>query len=458
MSNVFIDSNLVQSKNAIGEITMMSKMLYIFFLVVSPMISIAQDHSTMNHEKMSATQSSDHGTMPTSSKDCEPMTIWDMASSSCIAVPKPGMEMGMWMVHGNGFLVQPFAEGPRGRNEFSVPNMLMAEVGHTSGDKNYFAVNLMLTFEKWTFPKDGYPELLQIGERNEDDEPYVDAQHPHSSPIMGLTFSDVIALGGDNFVKVFFAPRGQSTDGPVAFMHRPTGMVNPDAPLGHHIGQDVSHITSTVLGVSLYAGKNLLEASVFNGTEPEPTKVDLPLGPLNSFSVRAGYQISDSWSGMVSASEVSDPEPHDPTLEKIWRYSASLYSENELGNGWKFNNSFIFGLVNNYDHVSALRSFLDEFWFHTDSPHHYWGRIEVLERTGSQLQILGLENPEEPQWVTALSAGYTYKWMLGQSMEAGMGLGVTKNLLPSDFRDTYGGDPWSGKIFFQLSGMAMGNY
>src|SRR6185437_3841264 len=82
--------------------------------------------------------------------------------------------------------------GPRGREAFSAPNMFMADLGSSVGDRQYFNVDLMGTFERWTFPHDGTPELLQIGARQADGIPFLDAQHPHSSPIMGLTLSDTI--------------------------------------------------------------------------------------------------------------------------------------------------------------------------------------------------------------------------------------------------------------------------
>jgi hypothetical protein len=435
----------------------MFKGFIVFVFLALPLISFAQHqgHQMGSHDSMAKKSSQMMGP-----EDCDEMMVWDRTTAMCIALPMADMPMGMWMIHGNGFLVQDFQEGPRGRDRLSAPHMVMGQVGHSYGN-HFLDVNFMLTFEKWTLPKEGYPELLQIGERNEDDQPYIDAQHPHSSPIMGLTFSDTIRIGeGRDYLKVFFAPRGQATEGPIAFMHRPTGQVNPDAPLGHHIGQDVSHITSTVLGASLNLGRFGMEASVFNGTEPEPAKVDLPLGTLNSYGTRLSYQFSEQTLAMISAAEVKDSEPHDPDLGKVWRYSGSLYSKYTVGeSGWMFHNSIIYGHINNYDHISMLRSLTEEFWLHqSDIPHNYWGRIEFVERSASELAIVGVGNGNDPKWVTALTAGYTYKVKCKEFAELGMGASVTKDILPADFRSSYGGDPLTGKVFIQLSGMRMGSF
>lgn len=388
--------------------------------------------------------------------NCSELEIWDYSTSSCQQLTMVDMPITMWMIHGNAFLTQSFQEGPRGHNRFAVPNMIMAEAGGSVTDTQYVNANLMLTAERWTFPKEGYPELYQIGERNENEKPYIDGQHPHSSPIMGLTFSDTIKLGEDkDHLKLFFAPRGQATEGPTAFMHRSTGMINPDAPLGHHIGQDVSHITSTVFGASLGIGRFRIEGSTFNGTEPEPAKVDLPVGPLNSYAGRLIYEFSDNFSAMASAASVKNPEPRDPTIDKINRYSASAYLQHHFESIWALHNTFIFGAINNYDHVSTLRSFLYEFWFHSDSPSNYWGRIEFVERTAIQLGIMTATDPFKPQTVTALTAGYTYDFMKSKNSKLGVGASITKNISPTEFKDAYGGDPWSGKVFLQISGMKM---
>lgn len=385
--------------------------------------------------------------------DCHPMEVWDFSMGMCMPIAMKGMPMKMVMLSYNAFLTQTVEEGARGRSALSVPNMMMLDVGSSIGDRHYVNLDFMGTAELWTFPKNGTPELLQIGEENADHEPYLDAQHPHSSPIMGLTLSDTITLSGKDFVKVFFAPRGQSTDGPVAFMHRPTGMVNPDAPLGHHIGQDAGHITSTVLGTTLHFNETTIEASAFNGTEPEPSKVDLPLGPLNSYAARFIQEFTPQMYAMASAAYVKSPEPHDPELDSIWRYSASLYNDLTFDNGWMLHNTLIWGLVNFYDETSALNSFAEEFWFHKERQ-NIWGRIEYLQRTPGELEIASSQ-PHDPQWVTAVTVGYTHEIGTWESGRVGLGASVTKDLLPSEYRAAYSGDPLTGKVFLQVGGMNM---
>lgn len=426
--------------------------IFVFTIcLISSLASAQHSHSGMN--------STSHK-MAMSAKDCTKDQVWDHSMGSCRQLAMLNMPMAMWMVHANAFLVQTASQGPRGYDYFAAPNILMLEGGKSAGDRHYLDVNLMLTLERWTFPKSGYPETFQIGEKNENEQPYIDAQHPHSSPIMGLTLSDTIRLGeGTDYLRLFIAPRGQATEGPTAFMHRPTGMINPDAPLGHHIGQDVSHITSTVVGSSLGLGKTVFEISAFNGTEPEPAKVDLPVGPLNSYAGRIIYQFSEDVTLMASGAFVKDPEPHDPTLEKVTRYTLSSSVQHGFDSGWMLHNTFIYGLIHNYDHIGSLRSLLYEFWLHSsDSPSNFWGRIEVLERTGSQLGITVGSDLSTPKWISAVTAGYTYDLVKFESSKVSLGGSITKSIAATEFKDAYGGDPLSGKIFIQIGGMKMGSF
>ena len=394
---------------------------------------------------------------PMGAAGCNQMQVWDGAMAMCMPLPMKGMPMSMYMFHYNTFFTQTYEEGPRGRNTFTVPNMFMADLGTSIGDAHYVNVDFMGTLERWTFPKSGYPLLLQIGEENDDHEPYIDAQHPHSSPIMGLTFSDTISLGsGKDHVKLWFAPRGQSTDGPIAFMHRPTGMVNPDAPLGHHLGQDAGHITSTVLGAAVRRSETTIEASIFNGTEPEPAKVDLPIGSLNSYAARLTQEFTPHFSVMGSYAFVKNPEPHDSSIDHVDRYSISVYNDHDFENGWMIHNAFIYGLINFYGGTSALNSYGEELWLH-EGKKNIFARLEYLQRTEGQLQIAST-TPNDPKWLTAVTVGYSHRIANYEWNEISLGVSVTKDFLPATFKTAYSGEPLAGKIFLQVGGMQMWDF
>ena len=390
--------------------------------------------------------------------ECADMEVWDYGMAMCMPLPMKDMpqKMTMLMLHGHAFGVFTSEAGPRGVRKFSAPNVFMADLGRSVGDLQYVNLDLMGTFEKWTFASSGYPELLQVGERNAQGEPFIDAQHPHSSPIMGLTLSDTIALGAEqNHLKLSVAPRGESTEGPIAFMHRPTGMVNPDAPLGHHIGQDVGHISSTVLAGSLRQGSTTYEISTFHGEEPEPTKIDLPLGAPNSYAARVIQEFSPTVFAMASTAYVKSPEADDPEIPFVARYSASVYHQHDLGKGWTVHNALIYGLVTKYDHASSLNSFAEEFLLHQSQGPNVWGRLEVLQRTPAELLVATSGDSNSGRWVTAATLGYTHDITQAYGVHFGLGASVAKDFLPAEFQGKYGGYPWTGRVFLQVGGMGM---
>ncbi len=387
-------------------------------------------------------------------EDCGEMTTYSYPMAMCEGLAMPEMPMTMTMLQGNAFVVGNQTEGPRAQNKIASTSMFMVDYGKSISDRNYLNVDVMLTLEKWTLPRSGYPLLMQIGEENEDHQPYIDAQHPHSSPLMGLTFWDKYTLGDNSYIKAFFAPRGEATEGPVAFMHRQSGQVNPDAPLGHHIGQDVAHITSTVAGIELRRNWTTLEFSTFHGEEPKPTEVNLPIGRPDSYAVRLTRQFTKEIYAMASASYVSHPEPHDPDLDHIWRYSFSMYTNAKFDSGWLFHDAFIFGLVNHYDGAGALRSLLYEAAVNRERS-TVWGRIEAVERTPDELLIKQSNDRSVGRWVELLTLGYTHAIFQRDDYEVTIGASASKSFLPIDYQADYGGNPLTARVFAQVSGMKM---
>jgi hypothetical protein len=431
----------------------MSKRSWIFIFVVSLWVCarpvFAQDSTNMMDSMMPSMK--EGGILLNSTPSLGAMETMDVDMQMVMPFARPKMPMTMLMLHGYSFFETVAEEGSqRGRADFSAPNMFMADLGTTLDDRQYLNLDVMLTSDLWTVPPTGTPELLQIGENQSNGQPFVDAQHPHSSPIMGLTLSDTISLSDDDksALKLFAAPRGESTDGPIAYMHRITGEVNPDTPLGHHIGQDVGHISSTVLGESLKLGSFHIESSVFNGSEPNPTQVYLPLSPINSFAVRGIEELSPNVMIMASYAWVGTPEPGIPNDQ---RYSASIYTHIPLNDSMTFHNTLIYGGVTNIDNTSSLNSFLDEFLFNS-AVASIFARVEVLQRTPNELQIPGLPNSDTGQWVSAFTLGYSHQVVAWDGWELRAGLSVTNDQVPADYQTVYEGNPFTYKFFFQLGG------
>jgi hypothetical protein len=387
---------------------------------------------------------------------CAVNESWDNAMNMCM--PSASSAGAHTVVSGqfNVFGVFSLVQGPRGVDQFAAPDMFMLDVGSAFTARQFLNLNLMGTTELWTYPQRGYPQLLQIGEEHSDGQPFVDAQHPHSSPIMGLTLSDTVSLESAATLKLFFAPRGESTDGPIAFMHRESARDNPDAPLGHHVGQDVGHISSTVLAAQLDLGRVIVEASAFNGTEPNPTVVDLPLGPINSEALRMTYAITSDHRVMASVANVKQTDPQYPGTTSATRLSASLYDHFTLADLGSLDHTLIVGSITRHPTDSPLTSFLDEVVLQRGSS-DFWGRMEVLQRLASELEIPTSPLPasDVKHWVSAVTLGYTHWSSPYRNLQIGLGSSLTLDLVPTEWASVYGSrTPVTVRLIIQVRGSA----
>lgn len=387
------------------------------------------------------------GTAP---EECGPDEYWDEAMQICMPLGKTSLSF-----HANQFLIGLTGSGPRGRTAFSAPNMFMVNFQQRISACDSVKVQWMGTTDKWTTPTKGTPLLLQTGESDKNGVPFIDAQHPHTSPVMGLTFAVVHCMGklGDDSFTLSFSPRGEATAGPMAFMHRPSAEGNPNAPLSHHL-QDVFHIMSTVLAAKLELGKWSIEGSIFSGQEPSPTEVTLDMHKFDSGGLRLGRKITPNVTAGVSAASVLEKHrtapnfiPEDPeraTLVAAWVSTKHKFESGTL------KTSTIFG--QSREDQEQLNSFLQEmtYKFGKLEQNNVFSRFEVLQRTPDQLQINIVGDAKKAEWVKALTLGYERG--IGSKKAASLYAGgsLTKAFVPTAFKATYGGNPLSAEVHLRI--------
>ena len=131
----------------------------------------------------------------------------------------------------------------------------------------------------------GYPLLLAAGETADGMTPLVDRQHPHDL-FMELSASYSLRLSDRASVFVYAGLPGEPAFGPPAFMHRLSIMDSPEAPISHH-WLDSTHISFGVVTAGLVLDRVKLEASRFNGREPDQHRWDIETGPLDFTALRA---------------------------------------------------------------------------------------------------------------------------------------------------------------------------
>src|SRR6185295_18664261 len=145
----------------------------------------------------------------------------------------------MLMAHGVVNFIYDDQGGDRGGNKTFSSSMAMLMASRPLG-AGTFGLRGMVSLDP-LMGKSGYPLLLQTGETANGQQHLTDRQHPHDA-FMELAATYSVPLSEKNSVYGYVGLPGEPALGPSAFMHRFSGMENPEAPLTHH-WLDSTHIT-----------------------------------------------------------------------------------------------------------------------------------------------------------------------------------------------------------------------
>ena len=202
----------------------------------------------------------------------------------------------MYMIHGNVFLrynkQDLFNAGSRGGYKFDMPNMWMFMGQRNVGKNGLFHFSSMLSLDPITVGESGYPLLFQTGETY-NGQPLIDRQHPHDLfSELSVSYSHALSSKSDLFLYLGYP--GEPALGPVAFVHRPSGFFNPDAPLTHH-WVDATHITFGVATLGYRYGNWKIEGSSFTGREPDENRYNFDKPRFDSWSGRLSYNPTTNW-------------------------------------------------------------------------------------------------------------------------------------------------------------------
>ncbi|OGI30566.1 MAG: hypothetical protein A2287_10120 [Candidatus Melainabacteria bacterium RIFOXYA12_FULL_32_12] len=283
-------------------------------------------------------------------------------------------QLGRWttMLHWSVFGDYDNQGGPRGDQGFYSENWGMASVATPIRTRSVTQFRDMMSLEPLTVGSRGYPLLFQTGETFRG-EPLIDRQHPHDL-FMELSAQYWLRLKNSTWFRLYAAPVGEPALGPVAYPHRYSALLNPEAPLSHHI-QDSSHITFGVATAGI-ASKNLqVEGSIFNGREPDENRYDFDFGPFTSYSGRISYLPNPNTSFQISCGLLDDPESIEPG--DVTRLTASTQYIKMLKNGW-IASSIVFG--HNFEAGPDETGVLWEATWNFRKSYYLFTRIENVYR------------------------------------------------------------------------------
>ncbi|MFL5504569.1 MAG: hypothetical protein ACJ799_11225 [Gemmatimonadaceae bacterium] len=361
-----------------------------------------------------------------------------------VMLPARHAMVGQWsvMLHGFAFAQYDRQGGTRGRGQFGSLNWAMIMASRSVG-AGHLQFRFMPSLDAATVGKCGYPLLLQSGETC-NGQPLVDRQHPHDF-FMELGALYERPLTSKFAMLLYAAPAGEPALGPVAFMHRPSAMDNPSAPLGHH-WQDATHISFGVITAGLYTRTLRLEASAFNGIEPNEHRWDFDPIKINSYSTRLTINPDSSWSLTAGYGMIVHPETGDPN-GKMHRLVASAMYGKRLGPDAQWATTLIYGANKERDWSSSA---LVESEMVLDRNNTLFGRAELVQKSADDLAVASL--PADRLFnVGSASIGYIRELIRGRGATIGFGGSGTLNFVPATLEPSYGSrTPLGAMVFVRL--------
>jgi hypothetical protein len=353
----------------------------------------------------------------------------------------------MYMLHGNLFLRydnQDFTnKGSRGDTKFDAPDWIMLMAQHQVGKNGLFHYSIMSSLDALT-GGDGYPLLFQSGEAYKG-QPIVDRQHPHDLfSELSVSYAQALSKKADVFVYVGYP--GEPALGPVAFMHRPSALSNPDAPITHH-WVDATHITFGVATLGLRYGNWKVEGSSFTGREPDEIRYDFDKPRFDSWSGRLSFNPTKNWALQVSHGFVKSPELLHPE-EDVNRTTASAIFSKKLG-GSSINATALWGVNKTAGHDGENAALVEGEW--RKEKLAVYSRYEWVQKSVEELALdENIYGHHAVFPVNALTTGLNYDLLnIGQTRLAGGGQ-FTFYHADERLDQLYGKNPMAFEVYLRL--------
>jgi len=352
----------------------------------------------------------------------------------------------MLMLHGAIFPRYTNVSTRRGDDRIDAPNWIMAMFSSRVaglGEDTQLGLRAMMSLDPLTEGGRGYPLLLQSGETWHD-QPLHDRQHPHD------LFDELSVSVSHNFVSdfsgyLYFGYPGEPAIGPPTFMHRPSAMDDPDAPIGHH-WLDSTHVTFGVATAGIQwnrFGAVKIEGSIFTGREPDEQRYDFDRPRFDSYSGRISWNPTENLALQASHAYIESPEALEPGVNRH-RTTASAVFNQPLGHDSNWASTFAWGQNNDGGQKTQAVLLETNYQRNRDTIYARWERVE---KSGHEL-VLRAADQAEVFAVHALSLGYVRDLSHGRGIDVGTGAQFTLDFWPNELDRYYGSGPGYGFEFF----------
>jgi hypothetical protein len=398
----------------------------------------------------------EHGTEPSSHSSMRGMQM-EAAMNASLPSPHEGSGTAwqpasvpahewMWMrggwelmAHGATFVDYNQQGGPRGAGKAESVNWGMLMEQHKLGSGTIL-FRQMFSAESLTSPHPGFPELFQTGETYHG-EPLVDHQHPHN------VFAELAALYTLPVTEkvsweLYGGPSAEPALGPVTYLHRVSAAELPMAPLGHHL-QDSTHTSFGVVTTGFIIDRVKLEASAFNGREPNEKRWSIQLGALDSWSTRASVAAGQNWTAEYSIGRLERPEALEPGSQ--WRQTASAEYNRPLASG-NWASTFVWGRVHKIETGTNLNSYLLESTLNFRARNYLFSRLELVDKD----ELFPRAATHPAYRIGAYTFGGVRDLIHDRAWQLGLGADVTFYSKPAVLDAAYGNNPISFQIFLRV--------
>lgn len=368
-------------------------------------------------------------------------TSWQPDSSPAQGV---SFAAGGWDLMAEGYIngIYDVQGGPRGANKTFSQSMGMLMGQRPVGERGTWGLRAMMSLDP-LMGANGYPLLFATGETANGSTPLVDRQHPHDL-FMELATTYSYRLTDKSSVFVYGGLPGEPALGPTTFMHRLSGMDNPEAPITHH-WLDSTHITYGVLTGGYVHGQWKIEASAFNGREPDQYRSDIESPKLDSYSARLTYNPTADWSLQTSWGSLHSPEQLTPGVNEHRITASGTYNLPFDDNNWA--TTFAWGRKMNAP-GHTLDGFLLESEVVLHDKHTFFARAE---RAGEDELFDGSPTlGGQVLTVSKISVGYIRDFHVTEHLKFGVGGVVDRYAYPAGMDGAYGANPTSGMMFVRL--------
>jgi len=424
----------------------MSRLPFAIWLLVSvasaqqgnPEAGVAKEPSPPQGTSMAGMHMEESMSSPMPSPHEGSGTSWQPASVS-------GHEW-MWMhngwqlmAHGAIFIDYNQQGGPRGEGKAESVNWGMLMEQHKLGGGTVL-FREMFSAESLTSPHPGFPELFQTGETYHG-QPLVDHQHPHN------VFAELAALYTLPLTKsvsweLYGGPSAEPALGPVTYIHRASASELPMAPLAHHL-QDSTHTSFGVVTTGFIIDRVKVEASAFNGREPNEERWSIQLAALDSWSTRAFVAPARNWTAQYSIGRLEHPEALEPGSQ--WRQTASIgYNRPLSWGGWA--TTLVWGRVHKIATDTKLNSYLLESTLNFRHRNYAFSRLELVDK--DELFPQAMTDPAYR--IGAYTFGGVRDLIQNGAWQLGFGADMTFYSKPAALDSAYGNAPVSFQVFLRM--------